>query len=160
MEEEIIKIFNKVNSIISMVYTTLTSIFGIEWTLFAGYLVLNIIDYITGTLKAKVNKSESSKIGINGIIKKICYWVLIGIAFLISYLLVTIGKKININIDFIFLFGWFTLACLIINETRSILENLVELGIKIPDFFTKGLTIYYNKIEKNIEGKDEEEEKK
>lgn len=148
MEEEIIKVFNKISTTLSLISTTFTTIFGVEWILFLGYLILNISDYITGTLKAKVNKVENSHKGLLGIIKKICYWILIFISFLISYLLVEIGAKLNINLDFIMLFGWFTLACLIINESRSIIENLIEIGIEVPEILTKGLNAYYNIIEK------------
>ena len=119
MKEELYKIFNEFTSIISIISTFLSSVFGIEWPLFAGYLILNLIDYLTGTIKAKLTKSESSNKGLIGIIKKICYWILLGISFFISYLLSQIGLKLNINLDFIILFGWFTLACLIVNESRS-----------------------------------------
>lgn len=132
--EEILKIFNKISTTISVISTTFTSIFGIEWILFMGYLILNIVDYLTGTLKAKIKKVESSNKGLIGIIKKICYWVLIGVSFLISYLLMQLGSKLNINLEFIMLFGWFTLACLIINESRSIIENLIEIDIYVPIF--------------------------
>jgi len=54
----------------------------------------------------------------------------------------------NINLEFIMLFGWFILSCLIINESRSIIENLIEIGIEVPDFLKKGLEVYYSKIEK------------
>ena len=67
---------------------------------------------------------------------------LILIAFLISFLLMQIGSKLNINLEFVMLFGWFTLACLIINESRSIIENLVEIGIDVPEILTKGLNVY------------------
>ena len=77
MEEEIFKIFNKVTTTISIISSTLTSIFGIEWGLFIGYLILNLVDYLTGTIKVRI--------------KKVCYWVLIGISFLISYLLMQLG---------------------------------------------------------------------
>ena len=75
-------------------------------------------------------------------VKKVCYWILILIAFLISFLLMQIGSKLNINLEFVMLFGWFTLACLIINESRSIIENLVEIGIDVPEILTKGLNVY------------------
>jgi len=150
MEEEFFKIYNRITNIISIFGATLTSILGAEWILFAGYLILNILDYITGTIKSKITKKESSNKGLIGIIKKICYWILIAISFLISYLLVHLGNKININLEFIMLFGWFTLTCLIINETRSILENLVEVGIKVPSFLSKGLNSYYSLLEKQI----------
>lgn len=54
MENEFIKIFNKITNTISAITTTLTSILGIEWALFAGYLILNIIDYLTGSFKARI----------------------------------------------------------------------------------------------------------
>lgn len=134
MLKEIIKIFNSIACIISSIGTMLTALFGIEWILFAGYLLLNIIDYLTGTIKARINKTENSNKGLIGIIKKISYWFLIVISFFIPYLIMILGNKININIEFIMAFGWFTLACLIINESRSIIENLLEIGINVPEF--------------------------
>ena len=155
--EEIIKIFNKANSLISAICVSLTSIFGTEWTLFAGYLLLNILDYITGTIKAKVKKVENSNKGLLGIVKKISYWILIAVSFVISYLLMELGNKININLNFIVYFGWFTLACLIINEARSILENLTEIGIKIPEFLKRGLKVYQDTIDDKVKDENEED---
>ena len=57
------------------------------------------------------------------------------------------------------LFGWFTLVCLIINETRSIIENLLEIGIKVPGFLIKGLDIYEKIIEKTLDNSVEENRK-
>lgn len=151
MEKEFEKIFNNFSSTFSIIFTTLTSIFGIEWIFFAGYLLLNLFDYITGTIKSKVKKTESSSKGLIGIVKKICYWILIALSFLISFLLAQIGMKINMNLDFIMFFGWFTLACLIINEARSIIENLVEIGIKVPTFLVKGLEIYSKLLENKVD---------
>ncbi len=150
MEKEIAKIFNKFSTAIGTICTMLTSTFGIEWVLFAGYLLLNITDYLTGTIKAKMKNVENSNKGLIGIIKKICYWFLIGLSFFIPYLLMLLGNKININLDFIMLFGWFTLACLIINETRSIIENLIEIGIKVPEFLKIGLEQYQQIIDSAI----------
>lgn len=148
MDTEFLKIFNKISATLSIISTTLTLFFGIEWILFLGYLILNILDYVTGTIKSKVTHTESSNKGLLGIVKKVCYWILIGISFLISYLLMQLGGKLNINLEFIMIFGWFTLACLIINESRSIIENLIEIGIEVPEILTKVLNIYYNILEK------------
>lgn len=147
---EIEKIFNKINSEISVIFVTLNTIFGTEWVLFAGYLILNILDYVTGIVKARVKKVENSNKGIIGIVKKVCYWILIGVSFLISYLLIELGSKLSINLNFIIFFGWFTLACLIINEARSIIENLTEIGIKVPKFFKQGLKVYQDILDKTI----------
>lgn len=70
MEEEILKIFNKISYIYSVIITIGTSIFGGERLLFLGYLILNILDYITGTIKSRINRVENSNKGIVGIIKK------------------------------------------------------------------------------------------
>lgn len=150
MEQEILKIFNKLTNTISIISSLLTFMLGQEWILFAGYLVLNISDYITGTIKSKIKKEESSSKGSIGIVKKVCYWILIVVSFLISYLLIELGYKININLEFIMLFGWFTLTCLIINESRSILENLIEIGIGVPNFLKKGLETYENMINNTL----------
>lgn len=149
--EEIVKIFNKINSAISVIFVTLNAVFGTEWVLFAVYLILNILDYVTGVVKARVKKVENSNKGIIGIVKKVCYWILIVVAFLISYLLMELGSKLNINLDFIIFFGWFTLACLIINEARSIIENLTEIGIKVPKFLKSGLKVYQEILNETID---------
>ena len=151
MNENIIKFFNIVNSIFSAIIVGISELFSGQRVLFLGYLILNVVDFITGTIKARMNKLESSSKGLIGIIKKIGYWILILITFLASYMLANIGDMINIDIDFVILFGWFTLGCLIINEFRSILENLSELGIKLPDFLIKGLETIQHINEKETE---------
>lgn len=161
MKEEIIKIYNEISAVISTIITILTSTFGTQWTLFAGYLLLNVTDYITGTIKAKKLKKENSSIGAGGIVKKVCYWILIATTFVFSYMIAEILKNTNldININFVMFFGWFTLACLAINELRSILENLTEMGISVPTFLIKGLEKAQTNID-NIVEKDIEEKKK
>ena len=37
--------------------------------------------------------------------------------------------------------GWFTLACYMVNELRSLTENLVEIGVNVPAILVKGLDI-------------------
>lgn len=39
------------------------------------------------------------------------------------------------------LIGWFVLASLIINEARSICENFIEAGFKVPKVLSNGLAI-------------------
>ena len=45
------------------------------------------------------------------------------------------------------LLGWWVLASLIVNEARSILENLVEMGYDVPGFLVKGLAVTQKLIE-------------
>lgn len=160
MKEMFFTLFNKLNSIISIITTFLTTIFGVQWGLFVAYLLLNIIDYITGTIKAKKTKRESSEQGTKGILKKVYYWLIIFTTFIISYILIEICKQVNINIEFVMFFGWFTLACLAINEARSIIENLVEIGINVPEFLLKGLEIAEEKFKNATNNQILNDEKK
>ena len=49
------------------------------------------------------------------------------------------------------MFGWFTLTCLIVNEARSIIENLIEIGINVPSFLKNGLKVYNEIVEKTFD---------
>ena len=128
------KFIDKYNAAVGAAVTLLTALFGVYWYVFAGYLLCNILDYITGWAKARKTHKESSGIGIVGIVKKV--------AFMIPELFIHLGQDLlGVNLSFLALLGWFTLATLLINEIRSILENLVEYGINVPDFLIKGLAI-------------------
>lgn len=133
---------DKYNAFVGFAVAALTAAFGVYWYLFAGYLLFNILDWITGWYKARKLKKESSKTGIQGIMKKAGYWVIILVAFMMSDILISLGRDIlEINLDFLMMFGWFTLAALLVNEIRSILENLVECGYDVPSFLIKGLAV-------------------
>ena len=98
--------------------------------LFGIYLLLNVLDWLTGWYKARVKKEASSKAGLNGIIKKVGYWIILLIAFLIPYMFQRLGKDLlDMDLGYLSALGWFTLANLLINEIRSILENLNCLWI-------------------------------
>ena len=134
--------------------TIATAVFGIYWYIFVAYLIFNIFDWLTGWYKSRMNKKESSSVGLKGILKKLGYWIIIAVAFLMSDVFVYLGKDIlKINLDFLMMVGWFTLACLMVNEVRSILENLVECGYNVPKVLINGL-----EVEDKMINKDESEE--
>lgn len=134
------------------VIAIMTAVFGIYWYIFAAYLVLNVFDWLTGWYKSRKNKKESSSVGLKGILKKLGYWIIIAVAFLMSSVFVNLGKDIlGINLDFLTMIGWFTLACLMVNEVRSILENLVESGYNVPSVLINGLEIANKMINKESE---------
>lgn len=152
--------FDKVNMIYGFIATVGVAIFGKYWFLFAGFLVLNLVDYITGYIKARFyKKNESSAIGAKGILKKVFYWFVIGIAFFVSYCFVHMGGIIGVNLGFVQLFGWFTLATYLINEIRSILENLVEMNVKVPGFLVNGLDVAQKLLDARTQQEKEVEEK-
>lgn len=147
------------NVAIGTVVAILSAIFGAYWYLFAGYLVLNILDWLTGWYKARKQKKESSYVGLWGIIKKTGYWVVLLVAFMVPALFIHLGRDLlGINLDFLVLLGWFTLAALLVNEVRSILENLVESGYNIPDFLIRGLAITEKLIYAGVDMPDDKTE--
>lgn len=148
------EIINKVNLIGGFIVTVFAALLGKYWFLFVGLLVLNIIDWLTGWYLAYVNKLESSKIGARGIIKKVGYWIIIFIAFYISYSFIRLGQLLGVNLDFAVGIGWFVLANYLVNEMRSILENGVELGWNVPEFLVKGLEVADKAIDELTHNKE------
>lgn len=150
--------FDKVNMVYGVIATIGVALFGKYWFLFVGFLVLNVVDYATGYCKAKFyKKNESSAIGAKGILKKVWYWLVIGMAFFISISFVYMGELIGINLSFVQFFGWFTLATYLINEIRSILENLVEMNVKVPKFLVTGLDVTQKLLDTRTKVEESEE---
>ena len=133
----------------------MTTVFGIYWYIFAAYFIFNVFDWLTGWYKSRRLKKESSRVGLKGALKKLGYWVIIAVAFLVSDIFVMLGKDIlHVNLGFLMMVGWFTLACLMVNEARSILENLVECGYDVPEVLIKGLEVADEMINKESEEKE------
>lgn len=142
MKMEVTKVLDLYNVLVGGIVTILTAIFGPHWYLFAAFLLLNTLDWLTGWYKSRKLKQESSSVGLAGIVKKLGYWVIIAVAFLMAYIFQMMGQDIfKIDLSFLLLLGWFTLACLLINEIRSILENLVECGYNVPNILIRGLAV-------------------
>lgn len=138
------------NLAVGALITFMTAIFGIYWYIFAAYFIFNVFDWLTGWYKSRRLKRESSSVGLKGALKKIGYWIIIAVAFLVSDVFVHLGKDIlKINLDFLMMVGWFTLACLMVNEVRSILENLVECGYNVPRVLIEGLEVADKMINKD-----------
>lgn len=147
------KVLQKINLLWGGVVTVLSAIFGEFWLLFLAFLLLNIADYITGVLKARFTHTENSNKGLHGIVKKVGYWLVIAIAFFIALCFEGMGGMIGVNLAFVELLGWFTLATFIINEIRSILENLVKLDVDVPVFLIKGLEVASELVKSKTEVK-------
>ena len=134
------------NAITGAVVAFLSLILGKYWYLFVLFLVLNIIDYLTGWVKSKLLKKINSNAGLRGVIKKLGYWIMILVAFISSAFFIQIGTVLGIDLHITTALGYFVLASLTINEIRSILENLVEAGYNVPTVLTKGLEVADNII--------------
>ena len=151
--------FDTYNIVVGAVIALFTTIFGAYWYIFAAYMVLNIFDWLTGWYKPRRARQESSAVGLKGIVKKLGYWILIAAAFIVSTVFVKLGQDVlHVDLAFLNMIGWFTLACLMVNEVRSIIENLVELGYNVPLVLIKGLAVTEELINKTTELEEERNE--
>lgn len=131
---------DKANLIWGCVVAVLAQMFGKAWPVFGFFLVLNVLDFYYGRKKAKATNTLSSAVGANGIGKKVSYWVMIALAFGVAYILAdALGEELGVNLGFLHLIGWFTLAVYILNELTSIVENMLVLGYDVPEVLVRGL---------------------
>ena len=87
-------------------------------------LAFIIADYITGVLRAGVERKLSSSVGFKGIAKKIVIFIVVGIANLCDVNLIK-GDGTMIRTAIIFFY--------IANEGLSILENTMAIGLPVPE---------------------------
>jgi len=118
-------------------------------------------DYASGMINAWMTRTISSRVGIIGIIKKLCYLLVVsvGIACDIigNYALCDIGITF---LDGKYIFAIVVIIWLIVNELISILENLAEIGIPVPTFLLTVVSRLKNSVDavaKDIKDKDKEE---
>lgn len=156
------------NLIWGMFLALATHLIGAGGPILFFFLILNVVDFYYGRQKAKATNTLSSKVGADGIRKKVSYWVVIGIAFYVAHILGSLlGPQLGVDLSWLHLIGWFTLAVYIINELTSIIENLIVLGYDPPAILVKGLAVARtvvdaagNKIIPNLDQKGPSEDEK
>lgn len=92
-----------------------------------------------------------------GITKKISMWILVVVGAMIDSLLKYSADTLGFTMPFNFLIACVVAIWIICNEIISILENMVDIGIKLPGFLmplVKSIKAYTEKIT----GQTEEEE--
>ena len=77
-----------------------------------------VCDYISGVLRAVVEKKLSSRIGAHGIIKKVVIFLIVGVAHLADVYLLHDGDALRTAVIFFY----------ISNEGISLLENAAVIG--------------------------------
>lgn len=135
------EVLDKPNLIWGGVVAAMSYVFGEHWTLFAIFLLFNVIDWITGVMKSKMAGKENSVKGWQGVMKKLGYWLMVFLAFAAGYWFISMGQLLGIDLQITKLIGWFVLASLTVNELRSILENFVEAGYNVPHILVDGLEV-------------------
>lgn len=117
------KLYNtEFSSIFATLATIFTFLFG-AWDIALIVLIIFMsLDYVTGLLRAYINKEVSSNIGLKGIARK-------GVILIVLIVAVLLDRLLNTG-TWVFR----TLVCFfyIANEGISLLENCAGLGLKLP----------------------------
>lgn len=113
-----------------------------------------VIDYSTGMIYAWKNAELSSKKGVFGIIKKVCYLALIGVGMGVDWLIYSGMGQVGFELENTIFFGVLVTVWLIINELISILENLKNIGVPLPEFLMKIVKRLKASAENKIESED------
>lgn len=122
----------------------LTRIFGAWDTMLQTILLLCVIDYISGLMKAGYTKQLSSEIGWKGIVKKVAMFLVIALANIIQGV---IGQSLPLREIVIMFF--------VANEGLSILENCAVM-VPIPEKLRDMLLQIRDKTNNLEENKEDE----
>lgn len=96
-------------------------------------VAFNLIDYATRLIANKATgTANTSKQSINGIYKKFGMWVLVASCAIIDIVILQCGQYVGISMPFKFIISIVVAIWLVFNEFISILENVREMGTKVP----------------------------
>lgn len=110
-----------ISNVFSVILTTIVYLLGGIDIALQSLLIVIVIDYLTGIASAIYNKELSSKIGFKGVIKKFSYLLVVALSVVIDNLLGQSGLIRSLVIYFF-----------VANDGLSIIENMAEMNIKLP----------------------------
>lgn len=144
--------FNEVKIFTVTIFGTLTSFLGVLAMPIYILVFANVIDYSTALLAAESRgQVKSSAIGIKGIVKKVCMWLLIFVGVLLDQLVLYTSSQIGITLPFTFLIACIVAVWLCANEIISILENISDiLGEDMPSFLLPLVKNIRSQVEEKI----------
>ena len=111
-----------INDIGSVILTTFIYLVGGFDIAIQSLLIVMVVDYLTGIASAIYKKELSSKIGFKGILKKFSYLCVVALSVIIDNLT---GQSGLIRTLVIYFF--------VANDGLSIIENMAEMGVKLPE---------------------------
>lgn len=116
------------NGIVATLLTTFVYLVGGLDVAMIALLVAIVLDYVSGIIKAYVTKQLSSQTGFKGIVKKVAVLMIVMLAVLVDRVT---GETGAIRTLVIYYF--------VANEGLSIIENLGQAGVSIPQSIKKAL---------------------
>lgn len=153
---------DKVKVMVTAVISALMGWLGILAFPFFILVGCNLIDYFTGLCAAKYRTEYiSSYKGIRGIVKKVCQWLLVLVGAWLDILIGYAAEYVGINLALSFIVATIVAVWLVVNEIISILENMLDIGVRMPPFLLPLVKYIRQQTEKKaaIEELEEEEER-
>ncbi len=127
------------NDLVQNIPQVIVFFFGERSVLIQVLLIFTVFDYVVGLLSASFQGNLRSRLGFQNIVRKLAIFILVAISHQAD--LVT-GNKNLVRDAVVF----FYLA----NELISILENFVQMGVKVPRVLKKLVDLFQsNAGEKN-----------
>ena len=100
----------------TVVLAGLSSYFGMLTQPLLVLFFAMVLDYLTGMTKAYIFSQLSSRIGVKGILKKLCYMAMVAVGAAVDYLLHGALKQAGIDLHIELFCGLLVTVWLIINE--------------------------------------------
>ena len=114
--------------VFSAVLSAITVYLGGFDTILKVLIIMSVIDFATGIMSGAISKKISSEIGFKGIARKICIYILVGLANALDRYLNTAPMLRSAMAGFY-----------IANEGLSVLENIGKTGLPLPSFIVNML---------------------
>lgn len=121
-------------------------------------VIMMLIDYATGIASAWVSGELSSRTGIIGILKKLGMICMIAVGGAVDFVIARGVAQVGYSIGTTYTFGLIICIWIIINECISVLENLAEIGVPVPEFLLKIIRRLKEVTERSA-GEDKENDK-
>lgn len=121
----------------------------------AVLVVVMALDYFSGISAAWYTGTLDSRIGLLGILKKLCYLMIVAVGMVLDYLIQLLGGGFGLSLEGTYFVGLLVIIWLIINELISILENVDEMNLPVPAFI-KALLKRLKRHSEAIAGENED----
>ena len=142
---------NQLKAVFTMVFAFVSAIFGVLAIPVMLLVACNVIDYITGLMASKYRAQDiNSYKSIRGIFNKVSMWLLVMVGAIIDEMLLYTSTSIGWKSPVTFLIACVVALWLICNEIISILENIQDMGVRIPAFLQPLVKHIRSQVEEQV----------
>jgi toxin secretion/phage lysis holin len=148
----------KENTIKASLAAAAAALLGYLGALIVPVIVLVIVmlaDYGTGMAKAWYTASLSSRTGIEGILKKVGYLVIVAVGMVLDWVITQTFARAGVTLPVDFVLSLAVTVWLIVNECISILENVAAIGAPVPQFLVKLSEKLKTSVEKSADSEEQ-----